>query len=148
MKALPPLSIVADRGKVCAFRVNGDGHLEALASIEIPEGHQKISSVVTDQAGSFPVSGSMGNSAAEEMTVTAELESRCLHRVADEIRSVLDQHEGWWTFVAPSEINAAILDFLGAKYQGRLSMNLKKDLVGLPIRKLENRLLAVRANQF
>lgn len=147
MKALPPVLVVADRGRVLAFRTNESGSLHAFAPSEIPEGHQKISDIVTDQAGAFPVSGTNGTSAGEKMSLTAELEVRSFRRIAEVIRTILDGNPGGWGFAAPSEINGAILDFVGKPYTERLSLNLKSDLVNQPVKSLEARFTAARAAQ-
>ncbi|MFD0893792.1 host attachment protein [Luteolibacter ambystomatis] len=138
MKSLPLLIIVADRGHVRAFRTNEDGHLQQIDAEEIPEGRETLSETVTDQAGAFRSKGQLGASTAENLHLQEDLESKNLQHVAAVIRGVLDQHPGWWGFAAPAEFNDRLLQLVGEAQQGRLSMNLTKDLSHHPVREIES----------
>ena len=134
MKTLPPLLIVTDRGHFIAYRIYPDGNPEVLDHATFAEGVQKLSEQVTDRAGGFPNGGTegKGNSAAERMTLVAEMEMRCFRHIGEHITNVLKSHEGPWGFAAPSEINSAILDQLDKTYLTRLKINVPRDLARIP----------------
>lgn len=133
MKTLPSIVIVADRGHLLAYRSNENGGLDQIDSSFIPEGNSKISDIVTDQSGAFPVSGSQGTAAHESMPLIAELEVRCFRKIATEIKEILQREKAHgWGFAAPSEINGAIVDHLDPALREHISINLKLDLTNVP----------------
>lgn len=134
MRKLPPLIIVTDRGHLVAYRSSGEnGSLQRITTAEFAEGNQKLSEIVTDQAGAFPVSGGSGTAAGERMPLVEELQTRCIRKIAGEIRTILQQEKAkTWALAAPSMMNGAILEELGKPLAERLVMNLKRDLVNVP----------------
>lgn len=125
--------IVTDRGHLIAYRKSENEALELAGESYFEEGNAKLSEIVTDQSGAFPVSGTPGTSAYEDMPLEAELEVRCFRRISAAISALLEKHKpGWWGFAAPAEINGAILDHLPAKVREKISVNLKRDLVNTP----------------
>lgn len=133
MKTVPSIVIVADRGHLLAYRSTENGSFDQIDSSFIPEGNSKISEIVTDQSGAFPVSGSPGTSAYESMPLIAELEVRCFRKIAQEIGEIIArENPARWGFAAPSEINGAIIDHLEPKLREQLSVNLKLDLTNVP----------------
>ena len=130
MKTVPPLVILADRGKLIAYRTTETGSLEVVGTASFKEGNQKVSEMVTDQSGAFPVSGSTGTAAYESMPMLAELEVRSFRSIREKIVEILDSEKPFsWGFATPSEINGAVLDDLEERYRDRLQTNLKLDLV-------------------
>lgn len=133
MKPVPPVVIVADRGRLKVYhleRLEGRTPWLRLVTAEnFDEPRQRHSEKVTDQAGAFPASGG-GNSTAERMDAEAEEEVRAFRRIAGKITSVLkDFQNPRWAFAAPSEINGAIIDGLKPELHEALTLNLPLDLV-------------------
>ncbi len=133
MKTPPPIIIAADRGRLIAYRLDEGDRPKVLATEEFAEGNSKLSELVTDQAGAFPMTGSVGTGSAERMPLVAELETRCLRKIADTVHRILGEEKvTHWALVAPPEIHGAIVDFLTAEDRESLSLQLKKDLVNSP----------------
>lgn len=133
MKTVPPLIILADRGKLIAYRTTDTGSLQVIETVSFKEGNLKVSEMVTDQSGAFPVSGSTGTAAYESMTMLAELEVRSFRHIREKIVEILASEKPFsWGFATPSEINKAVLDDLEARHSDRLQANLKLDLVNSP----------------
>lgn len=140
MKTVPSIVIVADRGHLLAYRSRKNGSFEQIDSSIIPEGNSKISDIVTDQSGAFPVSGGQGTAAYESMPLIAELEVRCFRKIAAEIKEIIGREKpGRWGFAAPSEINGAIVDHLDPELREHLSVNLKLDLTNVPKTEIHRR---------
>ena len=138
MKALPELIIVADRGRMIAYRNTGGTSFEVVDSMQIEEGRSKLSEQVTDNAGRFSSRATQGGGAAESMTLVAELDTRIFEKLAAAITALCATHKPrTWAFAAPSEINGAILDGLAAELKDRLRLNLDKDLTHFPAGKLK-----------
>lgn len=130
---IPSIIIVANRGHLVAYRKTDNGALEVIDSGSFAEGNSKISDIVTDQAGAFPVSGGPGTGSYESLPLVAELEVRSFRKVADKIGEILDGDKGsWWGFASPSEINGAITDHLQERHRSKISINLKSDLTNSP----------------
>lgn len=133
MKTLPPIVIVADRGRLVAYRLDESDHPRVVETEEFAEGNRKLSELVTDQAGAFPVPGGVATASAERMPLVAELEMRCFRKISDAIHRILGEEKvSRWALVAPSEIHNAIVDFLAAEDRESLSLQLKRDLVNSP----------------
>jgi len=140
MTTLPPLIIVADRGHLKAFKPSAQGSgLQLLHAVDFKEGLDKLSEMVTDQAGAFPnnKTNGQGTSSAERMPLVAELEMRSFRKIRHEIEQLHAGHTpGPWAFAAPGEINGAILDDLTPSLRDALTLNLPLDLVNEPVAKL------------
>jgi hypothetical protein len=137
MKTLPPVIIATDRGHLIAYRLEEGDRPRVLATEEFTEGNTKLSDLVTDQAGAFPMTGSIGTGSAERMPLVAELEMRCFRKISEKIHSILrDEKAGRWALVAPSEIHGAIVDFLAAEDRETLALQLKRNLVKVPSKEL------------
>jgi hypothetical protein len=133
MKTLPPLVIAADRGHLIAYRLDESDHPRVVATEEFVEGTSKLSELVTDQAGAFPNTGSIGTASAERLPLVAELEVRCFRGISKAINRILGEEKvSRWALAAPSEIHNAIVDFLDAKDRESLALQLKRDLVHSP----------------
>jgi len=148
MNTLPPLIIVTDRGRLLAYRSDENQHLEVIDTLEIAEGLEKLSDLVTDNAGRFPNSGSPQHEggSAERMPLIAELEMRAFAKIVQRITELCEQHRPHhWAFAAPSEINSAILDGLDPRWKNKITVNFDLDLVHEPAKNLVKRLLAETA---
>jgi hypothetical protein len=134
MKRLPPLLIVTDRGRLLVYRTRPDDAAELHSTTTFREGNEKLSEMVTDQAGAFPNTGSAGTSTAERMPLVAELEVRCFRKIAAEIDEILAAEDGGttWGLCAPPEIHGAIHDHLSGPARDRLRLQVRKDLVNSP----------------
>ena len=137
--ATSTLLIVADRGNFKAFEVrltlNRGSALHLLEAFAIPEAHGRFKDKYTDDAGSFPNTGTLGqgNSTAERQKLLAETETRIFRNLAGRISELLRQHHPErWHFAAPSEINGAILDGLEPGLRAHLGQNVKSDLIHTP----------------
>ncbi|GAA5115419.1 host attachment protein [Luteolibacter yonseiensis] len=133
MKSLPSIIIVADRGKLVAYRTTETNSLQAIDRTSFSEGNSKISETVSDQSGAFPIPGGVGTGAYESMPMIAELEVRSFRKIRAKIGEILAAEKpGGWGFAAPSEINAAILDELDKDWKKNLRINLPLDLTNTP----------------
>lgn len=132
MKEFPHLILLANGGRLIAYRPNGAGHLELLDSVEPMEGNVKISDLVTDQAGAFPTDGP-GTAAYESMPLEEELEIRSLRQIAGKMEEILEREEPpSWGFAAAPELNGAILEEISDECRDRLTLNLRLNLTNLP----------------
>lgn len=134
MKPIPTLLLIADRGHFLAYRTRESGPPELLERVDIPEGILRLSEQLTDRAGAFPSleSNGQGTSAAERMSIPAELEARSVRRIAQEIEARVANWPGLWGLAAPATINRAILAELRQATVDRLSINVKRDLTRIP----------------
>jgi hypothetical protein len=130
MKPLPSLLVAADRGHLRAYLTGEASVPRPISSTTFMEGTEKLSDLVTDQAGAFPNPGSVGTSAAERLPLEAEIEVRCFRKIAKEIDQLLATEEvTTWGFAAPSEIHGAILELLSRDALERLASQVRLDLV-------------------
>ena len=133
MKTLPPIVVVTDRGGLITYRLDEADRPRVVANEEFVEGNSKLSDLVTDQAGAFPVSGSVGTAAAERLPLENEIEARCIRTVAEAIQRILRvEKAGRWALVAPSEIHKAIVDLLPREDRESLVLQIKRDLLNSP----------------
>lgn len=105
-----------------------------VAEVTFTEGHERLSELVTDQAGGFPDAGTAGrgNASAERLTLIQEIDLQNFRRVGNCINHVLSSHHPTeWGFAAPSEINRAILEYVKPEFTGKLAQNLSKDLTNV-----------------
>jgi hypothetical protein len=132
------LIIVTDRGSLKAYRVNETPtrgpSLQLVQAFNITDAHGRLVDKVTDLAGRFPVSDGVGgrhaNSIAERTQLETETDRRIHKELADQIVKIVSSNgkEGW-SFAAPSEIHAAIVDLLPAPVRDRIVEHVKSDLV-------------------
>jgi hypothetical protein len=133
MKQLPSLLVAADRGRLVAYVIGENGALKLHATTAIEEGREKLSELVTDQAGAFPNPGSVGTSSAERLPLERELEARCIRQLAADIEKLLaEQGHPIWGLAAPPDVLAATADHLRREALGCLSLQVPKDLVNAP----------------
>lgn len=132
MTSLPSLLILANRGRMVAYRSTQNGSLQQFDSLEPMEGNRNLSDLVTDQAGAFPTDGP-GISSYESLPLLEELEIRADRQIAGKIQEILEAQRPYsWGFAAASEINAGILELLGEEWKRNLVCNLKLDLTNSP----------------
>ena len=133
------LVIVTDRGSLKAYRVNETPtrgpRLRLVQAFNMTDAHGRLIDKVSDLAGRFPVSEGAGAhrgpaSIAERTQLATEMDRRIQKELADQITKVVSQNgkEGW-SFAAPAEIHAAILDFLPSAVRQRIVEHVKSDLV-------------------
>src|SRR6059058_3223036 len=132
------LIIVTDRGSLKAYRVDETPtrgpSLKLIQAFDLTDAHGKLIDKVTDLAGRFPVSDGVGgrhaNSIAERTQLETETDRRIHKELADQIVKIVSSNgkEGW-SFAAPAEIHAAIVDLLPAAVRERIVEHVKSDLV-------------------
>jgi hypothetical protein len=132
------LIIVTDRGSLKAYRVNETPtrgpSLQLVQAFNITDAHGRLVDKVSDLAGRFPVSDGVGgrhaNSIAERTQLETETDRRIHKELADQIVKIVSSNgkEGW-SFAAPAEIHAAIVDLLPAAVRDRIVEHVKSDLV-------------------
>jgi hypothetical protein len=134
-----PFIVVADRGIVRAYQTTQTPKHGTAARLvmerKLQEAHERYRDKVTDQAGSFPSTGSggHGNAIAERPKMEAEEDTRLFKSVARQVEAVIREHQPVsWSFAAPAEINAAILQYVPADLRKILKLNLKHDLAKIP----------------
>lgn len=133
MKTLPSILVATDRGRLIAYRCEENDRPRVVANTEFEEGNRKLSELVTDSAGAFPVTGSVGTAAAERLPLEAELEIRCIRKIAETIRAInAKEKPTHWGLAAPSEIHAAIVEHLSQEDAATLSRHVKRNLVNSP----------------
>ena len=134
------LLIVADRAHMKVYTVEKPGGRARMPHLVedfiVDEVHDRYADQYTDQAGSFPNAGTLGqgNSIAERMSLEAENETRFFRKLATHLEEVVRTHQPErWSFAAPSEINGAILDGVPSDCRKTLVQNVPKDLVNQPV---------------
>src|SRR5436309_14479037 len=131
--------IVTDRGELKAYRVNETPtrgpSLQLVQAFNITDAHGRLVDKLSDLAGRFPVTNGAGAhrgpaSIAERTQLATEMDRRIQKELADQITKIVSQNgkEGW-SFAAPAEIHAAIVDFLPSAVRQRIIEHVKSDLV-------------------
>jgi len=128
------LIIVTDRGSLKAYRVDETPtrgpSLRLVQAFDLTDAHGRL----IDLAGRFPVGDGAGgrhaSSIAERTQMETETHRRIQKQLADQIIKIVsrDGKEGW-SFAAPAEIHAAIIDLLPAAVRDRIVEHVKSDLV-------------------
>lgn len=147
--AMTPTSlvIVTDRGSLKAYRVDQTPtrgpSLQLVQAFDLTDAHGRMVDKVTDLAGRFPGSDGAGihhgASIAERTQLGNETDRRIQKQLADQIVTIVSRNgkEGW-SFAAPAEIHAAIVDFLPATVRDRIVEHVKSDLVKIEPAKLQS----------
>ena len=147
--------IVADRGNLKAFRLGEASperrpRLELVEAFSIVAAHQKVSEMLTDQAGRFPVgSGGMSQgrhqNAISESHIDLETDRRIQKELAGHIDTILKREQpATWAFAAPSEINRAVLEKIAPALVAKLVENVPADLVNAQVNELAGHFESVR----
>jgi hypothetical protein len=133
------LVIVTDRGSLKAYRVTKTPtrgpSLQLVQAFNITDAHGRLGDKLSDLAGRFPVTESAGAhrgpaSIAERTQLASEMDRRIQKDLADQITQIVSQNgkEGW-SFAAPAEIYAAIVNFLPSAVRQGIVEHVKSDLV-------------------
>src|SRR6266404_2119022 len=132
------LIIVTDRGSLKAYRVDETPtrgpSLKLVQAFNITDAHGRLVDKVTDLAGRFPVSDGAGvhhgASISERTQMETETDRRIYKQLADQIVKIIDRSgkEGW-SFAAPAEIHAAIVNLLPRAARDRIVEHVKSDLI-------------------
>ena len=136
---LSSLVIVTDRGSLKAYRVietpTRGPSLQLVQAFNMTDAHGRLIDKVSDLAGRFPVTEGAGAhrgpaSIAERTQLATEIDRRIQKDLADQITKLVSQNgkEGW-SFAAPAEIHAAIVDLLPTGVRQRIVEHVKSDLV-------------------
>jgi len=133
------LVIVTDRGSLKAYRVTETPtrgpSLQLVQAFNITDAHGRLADKLSDVAGRFPVAEGAGAhrgpaSIAERTQLTGEIDRRIQKELADQITQIVSQNgKEDWSFAAPAEIHAAIVDSLPAAVRQRIVEHVKSDLV-------------------
>jgi len=128
--------VLADLGRVKAFRVTPDlmtskPQMELVYDCEFPDAHHRLVDIVTDMAGSFPVSGKPGTSIGENHNLRVETERRLIRLVAEKIGDLVRGQRCWY-LAAAENINGRIVELLTPEARSVLFKNVPADLVKTP----------------
>ena len=140
------LVIVTDRGSLKAYRVTETPtrgpSLQLVQAFNITDAHGRLVDKLSDAAGRFPVTEGAGAhrgpaSIAERTQLISEIDRRIQKELADQITQiVLRNGKEGWSFAAPAEIHAAIVDSLPSAVRQRIVEHVKSDLVKVEPAKL------------
>lgn len=133
------LVVLADRGGLKAYKVNDTPtrgpSLQLVQAFNTTDAHGKLVDKVTDMAGRFAQAEGAGMqrgqaSIAERTQLDAEFDRRIYKQLADEIARLVksDGVEGW-SFAAPAEMHAHIVDLLPNESRDRIVEHVKSNLV-------------------
>ena len=140
------LVIVTDRGSLKAYQVaetpTRGPSLQLVQAFDLTDAHGRLVDKVTDLAGRFAVSDGAGMhhaSIAERTQLDNETDRRIHKQLADQIVKIVSRtgKEGW-SFAAPAEIHAAIVDLLPAAVRDRIVEHVKSDLVKIEPARLQS----------
>ena len=133
------LVIVTDRGSLKAYRVSETPtrgpSLQLVQAFDITDAHGRLGDKLSDLAGRFPVTEGAGArrgpaSIAERTQWAMEMDRRIQKELADQIAKIVSENgKDGWSFAAPAEIHAAIVDLLPAGIRQRIVEHVKSDLV-------------------
>src|SRR5947208_4247462 len=148
------LVIVTDRGELKAYRVNETPtrgpSLQLVQAFNITDAHGRLVDKLSDLAGRFPVTNGAGAhrgpaSIAERTQLATEMDRRIQKELAEQITKIVSQNgkEGW-SFAAPAEIYAAIVDFLPSAVRQRIVEHVKSDLVNVEAARLISHFRSLR----
>lgn len=137
------LIIVTDRGGLKAYKVNETPtrgpSLQLVQAFNVTDAHGKLFDKVTDLAGRFAASDGSGmhQGSIAESKLETETDRRIYRQLADQISTIVKSNDGQgWSFAAPSEIHAAIVDLLPGPVRDRIVEHVKSDLLKIEPAKL------------
>jgi hypothetical protein len=102
-----------------------------VQAFNITDAHGRLVDKVSDLAGRFPVTEGAGayrgpGSIAERTQLATETDRRIQKELADQITKIVSQNgKDGWSFAAPAEIHAAIVDLLPAAVRQRIVEHVK-----------------------
>ena len=148
------LVIVTDRGSLKAYRVNETPtrgpSLQLVQAFNITDAHGRLVDKLSDLAGRFPVTEGAGthrgpSSISERTQLATEMDRRIHKELADQIAKIVSQNgKDGWSFAAPAEIHAAIVDLLPAGIRQRIVEHVKSDLVKVEAARLTSHFRSLR----
>lgn len=148
------LVIVTDRGSLKAYRVNETPtrgpSLQLVQAFNMTDAHGRLVDKLSDLAGRFQVSEGAGAhrgpaSIAERTQLATEMDRRIQKELADQIAKIVSQNaKDGWSFAAPAEIHAAIVDLLPATIRQRIVEHVKSDLVKVEAARLTSHFRSLR----
>jgi hypothetical protein len=131
--------IVTDRGSLKAYRVTETPtrgpSLQLVQAFDITDAHGRLVDKLSDLAGRFPVTEGAGArrgpaAIAERTQLVTEMDRRIQKELADQIAEIVSRNgKKGWSFAAPAEIHAAIVDLLPAAVRERIVEHVRSDLV-------------------
>jgi len=146
--------IVTDRGSLKAYRVNDTPtrgpSLQLVQAFNMTDAHGRLIDKVSDLAGRFAVTEGAGAhrgpaSIGERTQLATETDRRIQKELADQIAKIVSQNgRDGWSFAAPAEIHAAIVDLLPVAVRQRIIEHVKSDLVKVEAAKLVNHFRSLR----
>ena len=148
------LVIVTDRGSLKAYRVNETPtrgpSLQLVQAFNMTDAHGRLVDKLSDLAGRFPVTEGAGThrgpaSISERTQLATEMDRRIQKELADQIAKIVSQNgKDGWSFAAPAEIHAAIVDLLPAGIRQRIVEHVKSDLVKVEAARLTSHFRSLR----
>lgn len=146
------LIIVADRGSLKAYSVDETPtrgpSLKLIQAFDLTDAHGKMSDKVTDLAGRYAAVDGGGvhhGASTGESKLETETDRRIYKQLADQIVKIIARSgKDSWSFAAPAEIHAAIVDLLPAAARNRIVEHVKSDLVKTEPAKLASHFRSLR----
>jgi hypothetical protein len=148
------LVIVTDRGSLKAYRVTETPtrgpSLQLVQALDITDAHGRLVDKLSDLAGRFPVTEGAGAhhgpaAIAERTQLVTEMDRRIQRELADQIAKIVSRNgEEGWSFAAPAEIHAAIVDLLPAAVRDRIVEHVRSDLVKVEAARLISHFRSLR----
>lgn len=148
------LVIVTDRGSLKAYRVDETPtrgpSLQLVQAFNMTDAHGRLVDKLSDLAGRFPVTEGAGThrgpaSISERTQLATEMDRRIQKELADQIAKIVSQNgKDGWSFAAPAEIHAAIVDLLPAGIRQRIVEHVKSDLVKVEAARLTSHFRSLR----
>jgi hypothetical protein len=141
------LIILSDLGSLKAYCVTRDEiteeqRIDLLQGYDSLEGHERISEVLTDQAGRFPTGNGIGSgqmSHGDRNHLEQEIKNRIVRQLAHDISEiVLREEPDTWYFAANNEIDGKIIDALDASVRQKLSKRVRSNLTKVKKEELLN----------
>lgn len=132
------LIILTDLGTLKALRLThheltGKPQIKLVDQRDPVAPHLRVSDVVTDQAGRFPMkngvigAGQMSN--GENLHLEQEAQRRTVKLLAESIEEILDQEKvNGWYFAANPQIDQKILEQLSGPTRSRMQKHVRADL--------------------
>ncbi|MGE5894950.1 MAG: host attachment protein [bacterium] len=127
--------IAVDLGHFKAYKVTKNpmesARVELVENFDTIEGHEKLGQTLTDQAGSFGLSGGKTGvkGYGEPHNIELETEKRITKRIAKSINEIVSKEGyGAWYLAAPKTINSKIVEHLDHSVKAKLDKNISADL--------------------
>ncbi len=132
------LVLLADLGTLKAYKVTRDelhGHprIDLVENMENVNAHQRISDMVTDQAGRFGVGNGVAAgqmSHGENHNLKTENEKRSIELLSSRVNEIVGGSDAaHFYFAAPAQINQRVVDGFSSAVRAKMQKNLNSDLI-------------------